>query len=258
MFSLLLKPEKTRMKKISFIIPFLCISVFFNAFGQRRVVTQLPNFDKHEVHWGFYLGLNSIDYKFNYKESSTENTHVTYDKKSGFNVGLIGDIRINSNLNLRFEPGLSSSAGTINFVDDLFGGEEGTSSRFEYSSAEISATYLHLPILMKFSANRMNNIKPYVIGGFSYDHNFSSKSSNPNDNRTNVFRMQKANFMYEVGIGMDFYFPYFKFSPSIRGQFAITNELMPDNKSEAQPSSPYTDPIDFMGTQAIFIKFAFE
>ena len=104
----------------------------------------------------------------------------------------------------------------------------------------------------------MNNIRPYVIGGVSYDLNFSSKQKNKDDNRTNVFRMRTHNLMYEVGMGIDIYFPYFKFSPSIRGQFAITNELFGDNKDATHPTSPYTDPIDFLGTSAIFLKFAFE
>jgi hypothetical protein len=61
-----------------------------------------------------------------------------------------------------------------------------------------------------------------------------------------------------MGLGIDIYFPYFKFSPSIRGQFAITNELFYDDTNPTNPTSPYTDPIDFLGTSAVFLKFAFE
>ena len=60
--------------------------------------------------------------------------------------------------------------------------------------------------------------------------------------------------MYELGIGIDLYLPYFKFSPSIRGIFAITNEVKYDNQSPSQ----WTDPIDFLGTRGIFLHFAFE
>ena len=93
-----------------------------------------------------------------------------------------------------------------------------------------------------------------MLSGVSYDYNFSSNESNSDDNFSGEFRQTSSNFMYEVGIGLDFYLPYFKFSPSIRGIFAINNELKYDNTSP----SPWTDPISFMGTRGLFIHFAFE
>ena len=65
--------------------------------------------------------------------------------------------------------------------------------------------------------------------------------------------MKKSNYMYEVGVGIDLYLPYFIFSPSIRGVFAINNELVND----IDPNSPWTSPIDYFGTRGIFIKLAF-
>ena len=59
---------------------------------------------------------------------------------------------------------------------------------------------------------------------------------------------------YEIGFGVDFYFHYFKFSPSIRGQFSTTDEILPDEN----PASPWTAPIDFMGSKAWFLRLAFE
>ena len=107
--------------------------------------------------------------------------------------------------------------------------------------------------MLKFSANRLNNIRPYVIGGASYDYNFSSNQDNPNDNSSGEFRMKKQNFMYEMGIGVDLYLPYFVFSPSIRGVFAINNELVKDTDA----NSPWTGSVDYFGTRGIFLKLAF-
>ena len=92
-----------------------------------------------------------------------------------------------------------------------------------------------------------------MIGGLSYDFNFSSNQDNPNDNVDGEFRMKKSNFMYEIGVGVDLYLPFFIFSPSIRGVFAINNELVDDN----DPNSQWTGPIDYFGTRGVFIKFAF-
>ena len=46
---------------------------------------------------------------------------------------------------------------------------------------EVAGTYLHLPLLLKLSTNRLNNIRPYIIGGVSYDYNFSSNENNGKD-----------------------------------------------------------------------------
>ena len=76
--------------------------------------------------------------------------------------------------------------------------------------------------------------------------------------------MKSHNFMYEAGIGMDFYFSFFKFSPSIRGVFAINDELVRDNYHDYSPTSgdpypsPWTSPIDYFGTRGIFLNLAFQ
>ena len=75
----------------------------------RERITNLPNFDKRTVHYGYFLGVNQYDFKFEYiptyyKELMYKDVAVEQNK--GFLVGLLGDLRINEYLNLRFEPGL--------------------------------------------------------------------------------------------------------------------------------------------------------
>lgn len=241
------------MKKSSSLLILLALLISFSAFAQQRKVNQLPSFDKHEIHWGFYLGWNNSDYKITYKENIFPNTSVKLDSKTGFNVGLIADMKINEHFNLRLEPGLISNESTLFFIDN----NNPDNSVFDpFTSANIESTYLHIPILIKYSAIRLNNVRPYLIGGFSYDYNFSSNQDSEDDNFSGQFRTQTHNFMYEVGFGFDFYFHYFKFSPSIRGQFAMTNEIYYDDS--ANGPSPWTDPIAIMGSRSLFVKLAFE
>ncbi|MFD0993445.1 type IX secretion/gliding motility protein PorT/SprT [Tenacibaculum geojense] len=225
-----------------------CLVVFYYSFSfaQKERVENLPNFDKPKIHYGFYLGLNQNDFKIAYNRTSTVPfPDIEVESSVGFNVGLIADLRLHNNVNLRLEPGLISNTKTLRFNHIA---NENQATR------EVGNTYLHVPLIFKFSTNRLNNIRPYVLSGVSYDYNFSSNESNSDDNFSGEFRQTSSNFMYEVGIGVDFYLPYFKFSPSIRGIFAINNELKYDNTSP----SPWTDPISFMGTRGLFIHFAFE
>ena len=119
---------------------------------------------------------------------------------------------------------------------------------------EISSTYLHVPLLLKFSTDRHKNIRPYVLAGLSYNYNFSSNEDNQDDNSSGQFRMNTSNYIYEVGLGIDIYLHFFKFSPSIRGIFALNNEI----KYDDDPNSQWTSPVNYMGTRGVFLTFAFE
>jgi len=235
------------MKKIFFFI--ITFSVALSASSQkRRNVDNLPTFDDPKIHYGFYLGINQNDFKVNYRPSNLPSTIVEIKPTLGFNVGLIADFRVHKNVNLRFEPGLISNSKTIYFNNSPTLNTERDSIR------EIGSTYLHLPLVLKLSSDRWNNVRPYVLAGISYDHNFSSNQENSDDNFSGEFRMKTSNFMYELGVGVDIYLSFFKFSPSIRGVFAMNRELIDDNNS----NSPWTSPINIFSTRGVFLNFSFE
>ena len=66
--------------------------------------------------------------------------------------------------------------------------------------------------------------------------------------------MTNATNYYELGFGIDFYLFYFKFTPSIRGVFAFSDELIPDDGA----NSPWTGNIDKLSTRGVFINFTFQ
>ena len=223
---------------------FLLTSIAF--FAQRDKVENLPSFDKRKIHYGFYLGINKNDYKISLNDIGTvPNPNIIIQPTTGFNVGLIADFRLHKNINVRFEPGLITNAKEIYF---------NYLSPAKDSVREVSSTYLHLPFILKFSSDRYKNIRPYVLAGISYNYNFSSNEDNQDDNAAGQFRLKTSNFMYEVGVGIDLYLYFFKFSPSIRGIFAINNEI----KYDKDPNSRWTAPINYLGTRGVFITFAFE
>jgi len=241
-----------RTFKIITLLSLILLSSSIFAQRKRDKVEYLSNFDKKTLRWGYYLGLNYSDYHISYK--STEDYSEAYietEPQVGFNVGLIGDLRLHNNINIRIEPGLSTNSKILYFKH--LGELPSVTER------KASGTYLHIPLLVQLSANRYRNIRPYVAGGVSYDFNFASNFDNSDDNSSGEFRMQKNNFMYEVGIGMDFYFVWFKFSPSIRGVFAINNELKrDDNDNPPTSTSQWTTPIDDFRSRGVFLRLTFQ
>ena len=241
------------MKKIFLYIVsifLLCSSVLVAQKKER--VEYLPNEDKKLLHFGYYLGVNQKSFKVKYNNTLpldlSNPNFLTVDESIGFNIGLVVDYKLHENINLRFEPGLSSNTKTLTFNSQSIPNTENDMVR------KVPATYLRMPLLLKFSTNRLDNIRPFVIGGVSYDYNFSSNQNNALDNSQGQFRMKTHNFMYEIGVGVDIYLIFFKFSPSIRGVFAINNELVPD----FDPNSNWTGPIDYFGTRGVFLNFTFQ
>ena len=235
------------MKRIFVILLFL----FFAVPAQSQIfsgedVINNPNFDKDRWSYGYFLGFNTYDFDFdykNYKEGAATGKDFSVDNTIGFNVGLVGNLRISEYLDLRLEPGVSFNRINFQFT-------KADSNTFR----EINSTYVHIPLLLKFSTKRINNFKPFVVGGVSTSLNLSSNENNPDDNYDGQFRMTTNSYYYEIGIGIDLYLYYFKFTPTLRGIFAINDELVRD----ANPNSFYTSNVDKMSSRGIFLNFTFQ
>lgn len=235
------------MKKILLVLAILLFAESAHAqlFSKERLAN-LENFDKRFLTWGYFLGFNSYDFKFEYiNQNQDANTDVLVEGQSGFNVGLIGDMRINDYVNLRLEPGLYYTQRNL-----IFPGFEEEKDFLR----EVKSTYIHVPLLVKLSTKRLNNIKPFIVGGISTSLNLSSNEKNPEDNEQGQFRTTSSTNYFELGFGIDIYLYFFKFTPSVRGVFAISDELVRDD----DPNSLWTENIDRMATRGIFVNFTFQ
>lgn len=200
------------------------------------------------LRWGYYLGINSYDFNFDYKEDLPD---ISVERSPGFSVGLIGNMRVNNFLDLRFEPGLFITTRNLFYSQEYF---QGRTFKESDLTREVKSTYIHLPLLLKVSTKRINNFKPFIVGGISTAINLSSNEDNPDDNSKGQFRTLTSPLFYELGFGIDFYLYNFKFTPSIRGLFGINDALVRDNA----PDSPWTSNIANMKTRGVFINFTFQ
>lgn len=236
------------MKKfiIVFAVLLSCNSSSAQLFSKEKVAN-LQTMDKKVLSWGYFLGFNSYDFKFEYEQNLDD---ILVDATMGFQVGLTGDLRLNDHMNLRFEPGVYFSTRSLRYNESYFAGQNFNPSDL---LREVKSTYIHLPLLVKFSTKRINNFRPFIVGGVSTALNLASNEKNPSDNSGGQFRMTSNNYFYEIGFGIDLYLLYFKFTPSIRGVFAINDELVRD----IDPNSPWTGNVTSMKTRGVFINFTF-
>ena len=142
------------MKKTVIILVVFLVTQTANAqlFGKERILNR-ENIDKKTLSWGYYLGFNNYDYYFDYKEQNQgDNTDILVTGEVGFNVGLLGNLRISNYFDLRLEPGLSFTKRNV-----VFPGFSDPKDNLR----EVKATYIHIPLLLKVSTKRLNNIKPF-------------------------------------------------------------------------------------------------
>ncbi|WP_369769626.1 porin family protein [Flavobacterium sp. WC2416] len=233
------------MKKIALLI-LLALSIKGNSqfkksmFGKDPIIN-LENFQKARVYYGYYLGFNSFDFKIDYK---TVGPDILVKRTTGFNVGIIGDLKLQEYINLRFEPGLYYTKRDLYYPD--------FTTKLD-ALREVNSTYIHFPLLLKFSSLRTGNVRPYLVGGVASTLNLSSNSKSIDDNKEQRFRVKPWTTSYEIGFGIDIFSEYFIFSPSIRGSFGINDELIRDN----DPNSPWTGNIQSIKSRAVLINFSF-
>lgn len=221
-------------------------------YAQRPKVKNDPAYDARPIHFGFTLGLNTMDYsirpsKFNTREHSDSLIADLVEIQPGFHVQMVSSFKLANYLTFRFLPGLSFGERKITFQDAR--GES------EYNrTMSIESSYIEFPCLLKYKAKRINNIAPYIIGGVNFRYDISAKKEFAEDAEVYV-RMNAFDIAYEAGIGIDFYLPYFKFSTELKLSAGIRDIL---SKEPHEEFPMYTNAIDQINSSIFMLSFHFE
>lgn len=219
-----------------------------------------PYVDDKLIHFGFSLGMNFMSYSVTPSElpvsgltpsSGPFTNEVLIPRVSGlfpgFSVGFVTDLRLSKHLNLRFTPELHFGERTISYVSKS--GNLGT------LKTDVLCMPIAIPLMLKWSADRESNYRPYVTagGGVSYDFG---------QDKEKYVLQRPLDYFIQIGAGCDFYFAWFKFCPEIRYQLGFNNVITPiDERHEGiSPDSYgfYTNAIKRLRAHMISIVFNFE
>ncbi len=238
------------MKKqtIFFTILLLCLSL--SSIAQRRYgMPNLQKYDKQRFHFGFALGFNQFDFTIRSKANLAEYDSlmkIYTSPLSGFNLGIVTNLRLGEYFDLRFIPGLAFGDRVINYSIQNYDGQEFTTYK------NIESVYLDFPLMVKFKSSRMHNVRAYVIGGMQYSRDLISNARKQATNPREVYlKIYPDDFQAQAGVGFDFYLTYFKFSTELKMSFGLNNIL----KWE---SNMYATSVTSMKTKVIQISFLFE
>lgn len=204
-------------------LPICLVLLSFSASAQRLKVKNLEKYDQQRIHFGFLLGINNTDFKVTRSDDFYKKDSVLVLEprgQSGFNLGIISNLRLAENFDLRFVPALSFTQRDLEYqmVYPNF--------KKETVLKKVESTFLEFPLELKFKSNRVNNYRIYVTGGFKYMIDLVSQEKVESDEQ--LVKLQKKDYGYTIGFGMDFYMPLFKFAPEIKMFQGIPNVLVDD------------------------------
>lgn len=185
-----------------------------------QVFSQVNYYEKgHKaLYWGISIGANTSNFNVHRAPLTSANDSITdvYSTSGpGFNLGLIGNWQFNKYFDLRIVP--SMVFGEKNIVYKTENME---------ITRNINTTYITFPLLLRVKSEAINDLRLFVIGGVKYDLNISPQVRPKND--VDRIPLLKSGLSLEYGIGIQYFFPYFIFSPEIKFSHSIKNMLSPD------------------------------
>lgn len=228
------------------IAPALLLCLAQTAFAQAEKVTNLPTYDNKKVHFGFFIGANYFDFKIDTKENFSNMAdfyEITTNVMPGYTIGIVSDLRLNKHFHFRYMPAFAATSRQMYFeATDPLTQERATIFR------EVESSFIENIFELRFRAKRINNYRWYVTSELKYSLDLASKE-NVEDDR--IFKIKQNDISYGFGIGIDFYFEYFKFSPQLKANWGLVNLHVQDRTYLSQP-------INAIYTRGVFINLTFE
>jgi hypothetical protein len=234
-------------------------------FGQSRKVMNLPKYDYAQYHFGFTLGLNQM--LFTVRPAGDLNTRVyepyqtpeLYVDSSmllavnatptfGFCIGINSDLRLGRYFNLRFVPDLSFGERYLNY--SILGFRNDSTVLIDVKKS-VGSVYIDFPLYVKYKSKRHNNMLAFVLAGGQYSLDIASNARKRDLTGQTVVKLTKNDFYALVGVGFDFYNPWFKLGVELKMSYGLFDMLKRDD-------TIYTHGIDKLKSKVFMLSFTFE
>ena len=239
------------MIKLRYILIILTLfEVSNHAFGQRKGVDNLVSFDERTLHFGFYLGLNTMDYRirnynmvfdnpvftgnpvlvddaFKFYKGKDQFAAEVYTILPGFTVGGVVNLRLNRDFDLRFTPGMSLGNRHFKYFVPITTEVYNNTGMDEDTYLSTPSAYVDLPVGIRYKGFRHYNARPYIYLGASYRHDLENKRITES-----VVHLKKGGGYAEIGLGIDSYLEYFRFTAEFRFSYGLNNLIIHDSDPE--------------------------
>jgi len=240
------------MKGKGFSILLLILIMSFTKLYGQFMPKNLPNYDYKHWHFGFTLGINTMNFNVHpveYAEYDSTVLIIQPQLSQGFNIGIVANKRLGTFWDLRFVPTLSFGQRDIEYIIKT------SPTKEELFTKSVESTFLDIPISIKYKSKRfdknLNNMRVYVLGGIRYSVDLASQKKKKGNSDEIVLKLNPHDFMLTSGVGFDFYLAYFKFGVELQVAYGLVNVL--DNEGTI-----YTTNMEKLTSKMAWITFTFE
>lgn len=229
------------------ILVILGVLLMQDAFAQKTKLIHMSEHDEKPYYFGITFGANFSSYRMRFSNSFV-NTDTFRSVQPGFgpgaNLGIMGNLRLGRFVDLRFVPTLAFAEKKMTINMRSSAGGDSVIDR------AVESIYMHLPLQLKFKSDRIGNFRFYALTGLKFDYDMAA---NARSRRKDEFiKVTASDFGYDLGVGFEFYYPNFIFSPEIKLSQGLGNQLFKD------PSIPLSNAINVLSTRMIVISIHLE
>ncbi len=213
-------------------ITLLFFCLFFAVIGNdlSAQVTQKGNYNFWEFrnkpfYFGLTVGLHSSGFipSKSAEFSTTDNiTLVNGSSSPGLSLNIITNLKIGQYFDFRFIPGFSFTDRSF-FFEGEFPSEINPDEMIDFKVQNIESVNLETPLLLRFKSDPYKDKRLFVIGGLKYSYDVASNSRVRRDRLNDLILVSPHDFQFEIGAGIQFFLPYFIFSPEIKFSRGISN-----------------------------------
>ena len=220
------------------------------------MILNRPYADVKPLHFGFSVGMNFQNLAITNNGSIDAGQEWYADVPShspGFSVNVLADLRLHEHFNLRVSPGLYFGNKVVRYLNHKGIPEAADQSKYKQNQ-NIKSTYIVVPIDLKMSAKRYHNMRPYFTGGVMYAHDLAK-------DRSEQLKLKNGDLMLTVGMGCDFYMPFFKLCPEIKFCFGLKNLLDPNRSDLGEDDADmlrFTKSVNKVTSNMVVVTFFFE
>ncbi len=207
--------------KIIFVLIFVSLSLTMEGQGIKSGGYNFRDFQTKPYYFGLTLGYNSSKFQLLRSDDFILNDSfkvVDPISTPGFNVSMIANMKIGEYFDFRFLPGFSFGERHIFYINAEANAIE--------STKKIESVFVQLPFHVRFKSVPYKDMRMFVIGGVKYTYDVASNARVRKSQAGSIIRISPHDYALEVGAGMQFFFPFFIFSPEIKFSQGIGNILI--------------------------------
>lgn len=214
--------------------------------AQSEQVRRMPYADLKRFYLGFSVGGHVQDLSLSNTGYTWPSGETRYAEVAGLapglNVGVFGGVVLMPGLELRLSP-------TLQFGEKALALSNGHT---EVERVHVRSTFLSFPLQLKWAAQRLNNIRPYVTGGLYGALTLGA-------GRDDLIRFRSGDYGLILSMGCDLYMGWFKLSPELSFSYGLTNVIQTDRPEFADdPRLHYTRTIGSGRTRMICLSLNFQ